>query len=100
MTRVYPKAQEDNDVSNQAAKKIMPQNIANESYTKSEIEDIVTMVRLHFYNRELPCGPKAIRNYMADISGINTLPSERTIARILKQQGLTNQRTGNYDEEG
>ena len=86
-------------MSNQAKKKIMPQNVADESYTKPEIEDIVTMVRLHFYNRELPCGPKAIRDYMAEISGINTLPSERAIARILKRQGLTNQRTGNYAED-
>jgi len=87
-------------VNNQAAKKIMPQNIADESYTKPEIEDIVTMVRLHFYNRELPCGPKAIRHQMADMYGIKPLPSERTIARILKRKGLTNQRTGNCDEEG
>ncbi len=66
--------------------------------TPSEIEEIVVMVRLHLYNRELSCGPEAIKKYLADEYAIVPLPSDRTIARILNHQGLTNQRTGIYEE--
>jgi hypothetical protein len=74
------------------------QTAANERHEKSEIEEIVVMTRLHLYNRELPCGAKQIRNYLASKYDINPLPSERTITRILSQQGLTNRRTGFYEE--
>ena len=77
---------------------IVPQDPARERRTKPEIEDIVVMVRLHLYNRDLPCGTKEIRHYMAAEYAIDPLPSERTIARILARQGLTNQRTGIYEE--
>lgn len=73
------------------------QNLAGESQTKSEIEEIAVMVRLHLYNRELPCGAKNVRHYMATEYAINPLPSERTIARILSHRGLTNGRTGIYE---
>jgi hypothetical protein len=65
--------------------------------TPSEIEEIVVMARLYLYNRDLPCGPEAIKKYMADEYATEPLPSDRTIARILNHQGLTNQRTGHYE---
>ena len=74
------------------------QHPASESRTKSEIEDIVVMVRLHLYNRGLPCGAKEVRHYMATEDTIDPLPSERTITRILSRRGLTNGRTGIYEE--
>ncbi len=71
---------------------------ACENRTKSEVEDIAIMVRLHLYNRNLPCGAKAVRLSMATEYAINPLPSERTIANILSRHGLTNRRTGLYEE--
>jgi len=67
----------------------------NISRSKSEIEEIVIMVRLDLYNHCLPCGSKAIRKKMNEYD-VKPLPSERTISRILAYQGLTNQRTGWY----
>jgi len=74
------------------------QNPAGERRTTSEIEDIAVMVRLHLYNQGRPCGAKNVRHYMATEYAIDPLPSERTINRILSQQGLTNRRTGSYEE--
>ena len=62
-------------------------------------EGLVTMVRLHLYNRGNPCGPKAIKGHVAENYIELTPLSERTIARILKNQGLVKQRTGFYAEE-
>ncbi|MFO7765111.1 MAG: hypothetical protein R6V33_01620 [Pelovirga sp.] len=74
------------------------QNPAGERRTTAEIQEIAVMVRLHLYNRGLPCGAKKVRHYMATEYAIDPLPSERTINRILSQQGLTNGRTGIYEE--
>jgi len=65
----------------------------NPAYTKEEIQEIVKMVRLELYNRGLLCGPKAIKERLEEYD-INSLPSERTIGRILLHHGLTNGRTG------
>ena len=65
----------------------------NISRSKAEIEEIVTVIRLHLYNHGLPCGPKEIRKKMNE-SDEEPLPSERTISRILARQGLTHKRTG------
>ena len=62
---------------------------------KAEIEEIVTMIRLNLYNHGLPCGPKVIREMMNE-SDEESLPSERTISRILARRGLTHKRTGWY----
>lgn len=61
--------------------------------TPEEIEEIVEIIRLELYNRELPCGPKAIRKSL-EHEMIRPLPSERTIARILARKGLTHGRIG------
>lgn len=68
------------------------------SRSSSEIEEIVTMVRLDLYNHGLPCGSKAIRDKMNEYDVI-PLPSERTISRILAHRGLTHRRTGRYAGE-
>ena len=65
----------------------------------AEIEEIVTFVRLQLYNRGLPCGPAALRRRLKDHYELTTVPSERTIARILARNGLTHRRTGWYDGE-
>lgn len=64
-------------------------------YTRTEIEQIVVMQRLYLYNRGLPCGAKAIRLTLIQIS-LLPLPSESTIKRILSKNGLTHHRTGFY----
>lgn len=68
------------------------------SRSKSEIEEIVTMVRLDLYNHGLPCGSKAIRDNMNEYE-IKPLRSVRTISRILAHRGLTHRRTGWYSGE-
>ena len=64
----------------------------------AEIEEIVIMVRLNLYNRDVPYGAQAIRRHLEQLDdGIVTpLPSLRTINRILHRSGLTHRRTGHY----
>lgn len=64
--------------------------------TAKEMEQIVIMVRLHLYNRGLPCGAKAIRQQLQD-DGEAPIPSLSKINRILRQNSLTHGRTGHYD---
>ena len=65
--------------------------------SKQEIEECVTFVRLELYNRDMPCGAKAVRERLEKFYHVKPLPSERTIARILARHGLTHGRTGLYD---
>ena len=71
------------------------------SYSRSEIEQIVIMERLHLYNRGVPCGAQAIRNLLAQ-EGVRPLPSMSTIKRFLSRNCLTYGRTGSCpgDENG
>lgn len=55
----------------------------------------VTFIRLSLYNSGKICGSKAIVEEMQRLE-IRRIPSTATIARILKQQFLTNGRTGYY----
>ncbi|MDA3788293.1 MAG: hypothetical protein PF503_07330 [Desulfobacula sp.] len=68
-----------------------------EKLTKQELEVAVVSVRLELYNRDRPCGPKPILKRLEEFHPLCSLPSERTIARILSQQGLTHRRTGWYE---
>ena len=72
------------------------QAVGNQKWTKQEIEECVTFVRLELYNRDMPCGPKAVQERLRTFYYIKSLPSERTIARILVRHGLTHGRTGFY----
>ena len=67
--------------------------------TAQEIEQLITFVRLELYNKDLFCGAQAIRWHLEDL-GIEPLPSERTIARVLAREGLTRRRTGRYEPKG
>ena len=64
-------------------------------FSRTEIEQIVILERLHLYNRCLPCGPYPIR-YLLEEYGVHPLPSLSTIKRILSQNHLTHGRTGLY----
>lgn len=69
------------------------------SHTPTEVEQIVKLVRLNLYNRDLFCGAQAILWEMEDL-GVKPLPSIRTICRILSRNELTHRRTGKYEAKG
>jgi transposase InsO family protein len=69
------------------------------SRTPKEIEEIVKMVRLNLYNRDLFCGAQAILWEIEELE-IRPLPSLRTINRILSRNDLTHRRTGRYEAKG
>jgi len=69
------------------------------SRTPKEIEEIVKMVCLNLYNRDLFCGAQAIR-WETEELGVRSLPSLRTINRILSRNELTHRRTGRYEAKG
>lgn len=58
-------------------------------WSKQEIEEWVRFVRLEFYNRDMRCGAKALRERLEKLYHVKPLPSERTITRILARHGLT-----------
>ena len=68
-------------------------------HTPVEIKEIVKMVRLNLYNKDLFCGAQAIRWEMEDL-GVQPLPSIRTTNRILSRNELTHRRTGKYEAKG
>lgn len=67
--------------------------------TPEEVERAVKVVRLDLYNHDLFCGSQAIRGELEDL-GIKSLPSLRTIDRILSRNELTHRRTGRYQSKG
>lgn len=60
--------------------------------------DLVTLFRLSLYNKEVSHGAKAILEAMRE-ENVKPLPSISTINKILKEQCLTNGRTGYYEED-
>ena len=68
-------------------------------HTPVEIKEIVKMVRLNLYNKDLFCGAQAILWEMEDL-GVQPLPSIRTTNRILSRNELTHRRTGKYEAKG
>jgi len=66
---------------------------------RNEIEEVVKLVRLNLYNRDLFCGAQAILWELEDL-GVKPLPSPRTINRILSRNALTHRRTGKYEAKG
>ena len=67
--------------------------------TPSEIEEIVKLVRLSLYNRDLFCGAQSILWELEDLN-VKPVPSLRTINRILGRNDLTHRRTGAYVPKG
>lgn len=78
--------------------KISKQGAGDQQRSRQEIEGCVTFVRLELYNRDRPCGPKAVRKRLKEFYHVSPLPSERTIARILSHCCLTHGRIGFYPE--
>lgn len=67
-------------------------------FSRTQIEAIVVLERLHLYNQGLPCAAKAIRKRLHQ-QGIRPLPSITTIQCILSRQCLTHGRTGYYPQD-
>lgn len=67
--------------------------------TPAEIEEIVAMVRLSLYNKDLFCGNQAIQWELENME-VQPIPSLRTIGRILCRRDLTHRRTGRYEPKG
>ena len=67
---------------------------------EQNIKDIVVYARLALYNRSLPCGPRALRKHLDEALHVRPLPSQSTIARILRMNALTHGRTGCYVGDG
>ena len=61
-------------------------------------EEVVKLVRLELYNQAVCCGAQAIQRRMKEL-GETTIPSTRSIGRILSRHGLTHGRTGIYPGE-
>lgn len=77
----------------------LPKVTNPEKQVPSEVVELVEFVRLHLYNRDLPCGAKAIRGHISTEYPTVKIPSVATISAILRQKELTNKRTGSYEEE-
>lgn len=60
-----------------------------------QIKKLIIMTRLSLYNHGLRCGPEFIRRELQR-QAVKPLPSLNLISCILKQYGLTHQRTGLY----
>ena len=58
----------------------------------------ITSFRLDLYNRGTYCGPTAIQDKLRN-ENLTPVPSISTITRVLKNQCLTNGRTGYYQED-
>jgi transposase InsO family protein len=87
------------DGDNSWSESLSRRPLNNPTRTPKEVEEIVKMLRLNLYNRDLFCGAQAIRWEMEDL-GVKPLPSLRTINRILSRNGLTHRRTGIYQPKG
>ncbi len=64
-------------------------------YSQDELKEIVILIRLCRYNCGNSCGDKAIRRELQNLH-IRPLPSLSFIGRVLRKEGLTYRRTGNY----
>lgn len=76
----------------------MQQNKHKHERSNNITEQVVTLIRLHLYNRGECCGARAIQRHMQELQE-TTIPSLRTIERILARHGLTHGRTGFYPGE-
>jgi len=81
--------------------KIIEIHTASEFDCLVEHEKMIAYIiffRLNLYHRGSHCGSKAIQDKLRD-ENLTPVPSISTIARILKNQCLTNGRTGCYEED-
>ena len=68
-------------------------------WSPEETEQMVVMVRLELYNRDLSCGAAALHRRLDEHYNLRPLPSVGKIGEILARHGLTNGRTGWYEGE-
>lgn len=61
--------------------------------------EAVKIVRLSLYNQGLFCGAQAIEWELKEL-GVESVPSLRSINRILSREELTHRRTGSYEPKG
>lgn len=80
------------------SKSLSCRSLSNSARTPLEVEEIIKMVRLNLYNHDLFCGAQAIHWELEDL-GVKSLPSIRTINRILNRNELTHRRTGRYESK-
>ena len=71
---------------------VRPDNLC---YSPDELKELVILSRYSRYNRNAPCGAKAIRKELEYLD-IRPLPSLSFISRVLRENGLTYRRTGIY----
>jgi putative transposase len=74
------------------------QPFSNPQRTDAEIEEIIVMVRLSLYNKDLSCGNRAIQCELKEME-VQPVPSLSTISRILCRRDLTHCRTGRYEAD-
>lgn len=72
---------------------------SNPRQLSEEVVEAVKLVRLSLYNKGVFCGAQAIEWELKE-SGIEPVPSLRSINRILSREELTNRRTGCYEPKG
>jgi hypothetical protein len=71
---------------------IKPDNL---HYSPAELKKLIILTRLSRYNRNAKCGAKYIQWELKTLD-IRPLPSLSFIANVLRKEGLTYRRTGNY----
>jgi len=73
--------------------------LSSPRHIRSDIEEIIRIIRTRLSEKELFCGAQAILWEMEDL-GVAPLPSVSAINRVLKRGGLTNLRKGGYKPVG
>ena len=68
---------------------------SDDLYTLDELKEIIILTRHNRYNRNAPCGAKALQRELENLD-VYPLPSLSLIGRVLRENGLTYRRTGNY----
>lgn len=68
------------------------------SITRQDMVECIKMERLHLYNRGMPCGAKMVLQRLKKC-GMQKLPSVSFVSKVLRENFLTNCRTGYYRED-
>ncbi len=64
-------------------------------YSAAQLKELIILTRLSRYNRGIACGAKYIQQELRSLD-IRPLPSLSFIGWVLRKEGLTYRRTGNY----
>jgi len=74
-------------------------SLTPQTWLPDVVEDLVVLERLSLYHRALPCGAAVLRKRLDEHYSVRPLPSMRWIGELLRRNGLTYGRTGNYPGE-